>query len=170
MIARHKWQINTIAALELVFEERLAQMEKHGAAMRDLPDGTGPDTEWCAPLPLRSRFEAWRIQRAFREDYEQHRGAENPDGPYGQLTRMHLVREELAEVFELDGDDPNFISEAIQVAALLVQWVEYKLEEQGKVLCRECDKRVEVHREGWFVDHERDHEMCPGSGTHASAL
>lgn len=168
MLARQKWQARTIQVLEMLFEERLRQVQKHGWAMRELPDGTGPGVHWIpagcrdrhmdGPDPVCGEHDylwpdgqdvcngalnsyeelgleegtASDIQRAFRQDYTQHRGAENPHGQYGELTRMHLVREELAEAFELDGDDPNFIGEALQVAALLVQWVEYKLEAQGR--------------------------------------
>jgi hypothetical protein len=124
MLAKQKWQIRTIAALELVFEERIAQMKKHGDAMRHLPDGTGPNVQWV--WPVSGLMDAEEIQVAFRDEYDTLRAT--PGGQYGQLTRMHLVREELAETFELEGNDPRFIAEAIQVAALLVQWVEYKLE------------------------------------------
>lgn len=30
--------------------------------------------------------------------------------------------------------------------------------------CWYCGKSVEVHPEGWFYDHERGDETCPGSG------
>lgn len=126
MLAREKWQVKTIAVLERVFKERCAQMEKHGTAMEELPDGTGPDVAWLEPV-TDMRFDATAIQSLLRKEYEGLRGAENPDGQYGQLTRMHLVREELAEAFELDGDDPAFIDEILQVAALCVQWAEYKI-------------------------------------------
>jgi len=118
MLAKEPWQINTIKVLDMVFEERVRQIKKHGEAMRDLPDGTGPEESWLIPF---SGNTADDIQEGFREDYE-----ERTDR--GQLTRMHLVREELAEAFELDGDDPEFLAEIIQVAALCVQWAEYKLE------------------------------------------
>lgn len=125
MLAKEKWQIRTLQVLELVFEERKFQMDKHGDAMLHLSDGTGREVEWLRPL---SDAPAAAVEAGFRMDYESRRGAENPDGQYGQLTRMHLVREELAEAFELEGDDPEFIKEILQVAALCVQWAEYKLE------------------------------------------
>jgi len=125
MLAREKWQIKTIRVLEMVFEERKRQMEKHGDAMLHLPDGTGPDVRWLAGAAPDAT--AKDIQAIFRAEYESLRGAENPDGRFGQLTRLHLVREELAEAFELAGDDPEFISEILQVAALCVQWAEYKV-------------------------------------------
>lgn len=127
MLAREKWQITTIKVLERVFDERVAQMEKHGDAMRALPDGTGPDVPWVNPVvdvALGNRdVPASEVQEIFRENYD---GA----ALVGRLTRMHLVREELAEAFELDANDPEFIDEILQVAALCVQWAEYKLEEQ----------------------------------------
>jgi hypothetical protein len=121
MIAREKWQVKTLAVLEDVFEERKAQMAKHGEAMADLPDGTGPRVQWLLPL---SDWPADVVQEGFRGDYEKQRA--DPGGEYGQLTKMHLVREELAEAFELDGDDPRFVEEIRQVAALCVQWLELK--------------------------------------------
>lgn len=122
MLAREKWQVKTIAVLERVFEERKAQHAKHGTAMADLPDGTGPDVQWLYPFDV---SDATTVQTEFRGDYDKQRA--QPDRGYGQLTRMHLVREELAEAFELDGDDPAFVDEILQVAALCVQWAEYKL-------------------------------------------
>lgn len=116
MLAREKWQAKTIAVLERVFEERKRQMAKHGTAMEKLPDGTGPDVEWLPAYAMN----AGEIQRVLRDDYE--RATDQ-----GRLTRMHLVREELAEAFELDGDDPAFVDELLQVAALCVQWIEYKV-------------------------------------------
>ena len=126
MLAREKWQITTIKVLEMVFEERCRQIAKHGEAMRHLPDGTGPDVRWLAGAAPDAT--AKDVQAIFRAEYESLRGAENPDGECGQLTRMHVIREELAEAFELDGDDPEFVTEILQVAALCVQWAEYKIE------------------------------------------
>lgn len=119
MLAREKWQIKTIRALEMVFQERNRQMSLHGDAMAYLPDGTGPDERWLAPL---SYVEAIEVQEELREDYETR-------ASLGQLTKMHLVREELAEAFELEGDDPVFVEEILQVAALCVQWAELKMED-----------------------------------------
>lgn len=138
MLAKEKRQVKTIAVLEMVFEERKRQIAKHGDAMLHLPDGTEPDVQWIPalrpgvqpspglPTPLATAKE---IQEIFRAEYEGLRGAENPDGEFGQLTRMHLVREELAEAFELAGDDPEFVTEILQVAALCVQWAEIKMSE-----------------------------------------
>jgi hypothetical protein len=132
MLAKEKWQIKTIAVLERVFEERKRQMVKHGDAMLHLPDGTGPEVRWLGGV--NGTIPARMIQESFREQYEGLRGAENPDGQFGQLTRMHLIREELAEAFELDGDDPEFVTEILQVAALCVQWAEYKIEDPRQAL------------------------------------
>lgn len=130
MLAREKWQIKTIAILERVFEERCRQMAKHGEAMRHLPDGTGPDVQWLDDIVDTDDVTASDIQKAFRGGYEGMRAT--PGGEYGQLTRMHLVREEIAEAFELAGDDPRFVDEILQVAALCVQWAEYKIEEHPR--------------------------------------
>lgn len=117
MLARERWQIKTIAVLEKVFEERVRQMKQHGTAMRDMEDGTGPDVNWMRPI---NGEHAGDIQKLFRQEYEEY------EANHGRPTRMHLVREELAEAFELDGDDPNFVYELLQVAALCVQWAEEK--------------------------------------------
>lgn len=126
MLAREKWQVRTIQVLEMVFKERVDQMRKHGDAMTHLPDGTGPDVPWLDPVvdvALGSGpVPAKEIQEILRADYD---GA----SLVKRLTRMHLVREELAEAFELNGDDPSFIDEILQVAALCVQWAEIKLDE-----------------------------------------
>jgi hypothetical protein len=131
MIAREKWQVKTIAVLERVFEERKAQIAKHGEAMRSLPGGTGPDATWIPglrtgvqpgpglPTPQNTATE---IQEIFRDEYE--KATAN-----GTLTRMHLVREELAEAFELEQTDPAFVDEILQVAALCVQWAEYLIDD-----------------------------------------
>lgn len=124
MLAKQKWQVKTIAVLEEVFQERLRQFEKHGDAMAHLPDGTGPREPWLAGVT--KSLSAIEIEEWFRSEYESRRGAENPDGQFGQLTRMHLVREEIAEAFKEHGDSPEFRAEILQVAALCVQWAEYK--------------------------------------------
>lgn len=124
MLAREKWQVGTMRVLERVFEERVRQTEIHGHAMRALPDGVGPETCWTAPLAHEGMLNAASVQRLFREEYEAASGG-------SVLTRMHLIREELAEAFECDPDSPEFIDEILQVAALCVQWAEYKIEEQA---------------------------------------
>lgn len=139
MLAKEKWQIKTIAVLERVFAEREHQMAKHGAAMKDLPDGTGPDVTWLQPIEY--GMDATEIQESFRRDYQAHRGTEH-NGTLGDLTRMHLVREELAEAFELEGDDPRFVDEILQVAALCVQWVEYKTQVVGGQLVIAPEREV----------------------------
>lgn len=130
VLAREKWQIKTIAVLEMVFKERVRQIEKHGHAMEKLDDGVGPDVPWLRPISFDRT--AQNIESLFRLDYEMMRG--DAEEPSKRLTRMHLVREELAEMFECDPDSPEFIEEAIQVAALCVQWVEYKIEDPRRAV------------------------------------
>lgn len=124
MLAREKWQVKTIEVLERVFQERLDQFDQHGGAMELLPDGVGPNVPWCDPVIDVSLgagpMPATEIEEVFRENY-------NGASDHGRLTRMHLVREEVAEAFECDPDSPEFIEELVQVAALCVQWLEYKL-------------------------------------------
>jgi hypothetical protein len=113
MLPKEKWQVDTIAVLEEVFDERCRQMRQHGTAMTGLPDGTGPDVLW---LPTSSQHTATEIQKIFRLDYD-------IATERGQLSKMHLVREEVAEVFQ-ESDPSRLRAELLQVAALCVQWVE----------------------------------------------
>lgn len=124
MLAREKWQVNTIRVLEKVFEERVRQRSIHGEAFRALPDGTGPETVWTGPLAGESTLDARSVQELFRKEYEE-------VSELGALTRMHITREEVAEAFECDPDSPEFVDEILQVAALCVQWAEIKLEERA---------------------------------------
>lgn len=117
MLAKEKWQVKTIEVLERVFEERVRQVAQYGHN-EDLADGTGPDEQWLSPL---NGNRAEEVQMWFRKDYEKH------EEQTGKPTWMHLVREELAEAFELEGDDPAFVDEILQVAALCVSWAEKKL-------------------------------------------
>lgn len=118
MLAREKWQIKTIAVLERVFEERCRQVAQYGHN-ENLRDGTGPGANWLFPLAVERADE---IQEIFRKDYVNH------EAVMGAPTWMHLVREELAEAFELSADDPAFVDEILQVAALCVSWAEKKIE------------------------------------------
>lgn len=123
MIAKTKDQVKTVTVLEMVFDERVRQNAQHGDAMVHMEDGTGPTVQWLYPI---NTNRADIIEKALRRNYDITRAVDNGH-PTGALTRMHLVREEIAEAFEREGDDPEFIAEIIQVAALCVQWVEIKL-------------------------------------------
>lgn len=118
MLAREKWQARTIQVLEMVFDERLRQVARYGHN-DELEDGFSPETPWLEPVDR--TMPAHEIQRVFRIDYEAH------EIVHGAPTWMHLIREELAEMFEREPDDPRAVDEAIQVAALLVSWAEKKL-------------------------------------------
>lgn len=117
MLAREKWQIKTISVLEKVFEERVRQVDLYGHN-DDLEDGTGEDSRWLSPF---TKFGGSEIESSLRDDYEMY------EKEHGKPTYMHLVREEIAEAFELAGDDPSFVTEILQVAALCVSWAEKKL-------------------------------------------
>lgn len=101
--------------LELVFDERQKQEVQYGDANRHTKSGTGPGTRWLLPYTFDS---ATQIQQQLRYDYEDFEAEGNP------VTWAHLVREEVAEAFELPEDDPNLVAELVQVAALCVSWVE----------------------------------------------
>lgn len=116
MLAREKWQIETLKVLEEVFEERKRQVARYGHN-DDKADGTGPLVRWLAHtdvnLDLRTAEE---IEAALRAEYDRNGGDEGADW-------MRLVREELAEVFAED-DPEKLQAELLQVAALCVSWVE----------------------------------------------
>jgi hypothetical protein len=86
----------TWAILLMVYDERVRQEAEYGHLNDGLEDGTGPD----------------------REDYDKY------EDENGLPTWMHLVREEIAEAFELEASDPNFVTEIIQVSALCASWAE----------------------------------------------
>ena len=72
---------------------------------------------------LRPRSQAGEVEAALREEYEQYRIT------HGNPTWMHLIREEVAELFAAENPQ-HAITEAIQVAALCVSLVEH-LETHG---------------------------------------
>lgn len=116
MLATERWQINTLAVLERVYEERLRQVAQYGHN-ETLEDGTGPGAQWLKPY---SDDAAALVQERFRQDYE------TREMVHGLPTWLHLVREELAEAAETATDD-ELIAELVQVAALCVSWIEKKL-------------------------------------------
>lgn len=118
MLAKEKWQIQTIRVLDEVFEERKAQENRYGHVNDLLKDGTGPDVVWIpGRFPEGFPIRASAVERILREDYEAFEEA------HGLPTWMHLVREEIAESFQED-DPTRLQEELIQVAALCVSWVE----------------------------------------------
>lgn len=104
----------TLAVLDMVARERVAQEAAYGPRNARLDDGSGPETRWLGPY---TQVSAERIQEDLRADYEEYEDETNT------VTWTHLVREEVAEAFAA----PNSIrlaQELIQVAALCVSWVE----------------------------------------------
>ncbi len=109
--------------LHLVREERTRQISMYGDN-RDLPIGFGGSVTaypWLEPF---SNSDAAEIESDFREDYEMYKSV------HGKPTWMHLVREEVAELFKAQDRD-NAIEEAVQVAALCVSLVEHLIENEG---------------------------------------
>lgn len=103
--------------LHLIREERASQLRKHGGNS-DLNLGFGGNVSsypWLRPY---SKASATAIQERFRADYEAYE-SEN-----GKPTWMHLIREEVAELFETRTIE-DAVDEAIQVAALCVSLVEH---------------------------------------------
>jgi hypothetical protein len=109
--------------LHLIREERSRQIQQYGSN-DNLLLGFGSSVSaypWLLPY---SDAESGKIEAAFRADYEQY------ENSHGQPTWMHLIREEVAELFAAR-HAPHAVSEAIQVAALCVSLVENLLESQG---------------------------------------
>ena len=98
-----------------VFDERVRQEARYGEANKQTQSGTGPGTRWLLPYTFDG---ADKIQQQLRYDYEDFEAEGNA------VTWAHLVREEIAEAFELPEGDPELVTELIQVAALCVSWVE----------------------------------------------
>lgn len=111
--------------LHLIREERTRQLQTHGNN-EDIPMGFGrsvPSYPWLAPF---SQASADEVQRRFRHDYELHEHVQ------GTTTWMHLIREEVAELFDTHHRE-DAIAEAVQVAALCVSLAETLLKELGGI-------------------------------------
>ena len=128
---------NTVDVLMEVFAERQRQEARYGDANRKTQSGTGPGTRWLLPYTFDS---AAQIQQQLRYDYEDYEAEGNP------VTWAHLVREELAEAFELEPDDPNLPVELIQVAALCVSWVERLVAKSPDTIYITSEREVEAQQ------------------------
>lgn len=98
--------------LKEVAAERARQFAKHGGNY-DTALGMGPETRWLLPY---SSDDAQTVEAKLRFDYEDYE-AEAP------VTWLHLIREEVAELFS-ERDLARARAEALQVAALCVSLVE----------------------------------------------
>lgn len=98
--------------LEDVLEERRRQDERYDNTK--VPFGIGPETCWLLPYVT---FNAVEIEKDLRRDYD------NFESGTGHVTFVHLLREELAELFT-ENDIQRAYVEAIQVAALAVSFCE----------------------------------------------
>lgn len=108
--------------LNLVRDERARQEDIHGAENVGLPMGFGgsvPATPWLSPF---SDADNGAVEAAFRGDYEGYASL------HGRPTWMHLIREEVAELFDTHFS-ADTIEEAVQVAALCVSLCERLLAE-----------------------------------------
>lgn len=103
--------------LDQVRDERQRQLELYGPN-DDLLVGFGSGESWFYPFSIAN---AKRVSEKFREDYSDYEKAN------GAPTWMHLIREEVAELFEADSKEDR-ITEAVQVAALCVSLSEHLLQ------------------------------------------
>lgn len=102
--------------LNMVRTERSRQIERYGSN-NDLLLGFGSSVSaypWL--LPYNGELSG-KIEKAFRADYEEYESA------HGRPTWMHLIREEVAELFDTRVFE-DAVSEAVQVAALCVSLCE----------------------------------------------
>lgn len=109
----------TFRVLEEVARERARQYRQYGTNS-DLEDGTGPSSYWLGNL---TAYNAEGLEHLLRGDYARYESA------HGKPTWMHLVREEVSEVFAAEPE--HLEEELIQVAALCVSWVEKIRARQG---------------------------------------
>lgn len=103
--------------LRLVMVERARQLTQHGRN-DDKPLGFGGSVTsypWLRPFTDASPEEIEELFRGDYLDYEQ---------GHGQPTWMHLIREEVSELFKTENVE-DAVAEAIQVAALCVSLVEH---------------------------------------------
>ena len=117
---RHR-HCRTVRVLAEVGEERARQYARYGTN-ESTEYGMGPETRWLLPYTTES---AWEIETDLRADYE---GYED-EAP---VTWVHLIREEVAELFA-EGDRDAARAEALQVAALCVSMVENMDHEAGRL-------------------------------------
>lgn len=103
--------------IKLIREERSDQIEKYGTNDGSaLGFGRGSVAHpWLMPF---SDDSAKSVCEAFRDDYERHEATGEPP------TWMHLIREEVSELFEAEDQD-DIVTEAVQVAALCIALVEH---------------------------------------------
>lgn len=108
--------------LHLIREERTRQVDQYGTNS-ELQMGFGGTVSlpWLAPF---DSTQASEVEYLFRMDYENYVDA------HGEPTWMHLIREEVAELFDAT-DREHIIAEAVQVAALCASLVELLLVEEG---------------------------------------
>lgn len=93
----------TEAVLEEVFDERERQHEKWGE--QNHPDGTGTDPEGDAEM---AEFAKQVCKQAAAD---------------GTVTYRHIAEEEFLEAFA-ESDPAKLRAELVQVAAVVVQWIE----------------------------------------------
>lgn len=100
-----------------VLAEVLRQQERYGADNAVALDGTGPDVVWATAMG-----NATYVEAMFRKDYED-------EDNTGNITWMHLVREEIAEAFKEEKPRP-LTTELTQAAGLIINWI-YHVHRRG---------------------------------------
>jgi len=101
----------TLRVMYDVEDERQRQDAKWGE--QNHPDGKKPRS---APFANNSSYQRGLTDRAARD---------------GRLNWQHILREEVAEAFDAIGDDKALREELIQVAAVVVAWIE-AIDRRGK--------------------------------------
>lgn len=116
-------RLRRLVALSLVDRERDRQVARYGRN-HTLAYGFGSTVSayhWLSPY---SDEEPEQVCETFRQDYEKHVES------HGAPSWMHLIREEVAELFETQ-DTKSAIEEAVQIAALCVSLVELMMDPTG---------------------------------------
>ena len=123
--------------LRLVRDERTRQLQQYGTNddLETWFGGTVPSYPWLSPF---TQDGADEVEHMFRQDYELYVHVQ------GKPSWMHLIREEVAEMFEASSRE-DVIAETVQVAALCVSLVELLLGKEQSVTPKKYRKKpVEV--------------------------
>lgn len=126
-----KGQVITESILTEIRNERMRQQKKHGD-QNHLPSGTGPDGNLFGELLEAAGNEGVLDNERISELAKARcKAASENEGGDGSITFEHILTEEFFEAI-CEDDPERLYGELVQVAAVVVQWLEklYKEEEE----------------------------------------
>jgi hypothetical protein len=113
------------------------QQRRYGEWNEQMPDGTGPDVEWLAPVVRQATaealygdepmtpFHADKVEALLRGewDFPKDGTPDEQEAAAGACTWMRILREEVAEAF--GAETPEALrAELVQIAAVARNWAE----------------------------------------------